>query len=111
MNASARRQEQERLYERTLGPDALARQKRDAATKCKSCGAPIRWGITRNGKRMPLNYDETPEGNVFLFGDDGCRVGNKNDPTPVDATRHTSHFATCPNAGAHRKQLEIVESA
>jgi len=41
---------------------------------CKSCGAPIYWVKTKNGKRMPVN-----------------------------AKRPTSHFATCPQANRWRK--------
>jgi hypothetical protein len=40
---------------------------------CRSCTAPIYWIDTKAGKRMPVN----PDG--------------------------SSHFATCPNADAHRK--------
>jgi hypothetical protein len=99
------------MYAEQLGEDALARQRRESAPKCKSCGAPIRWAITRSGRRMPLDYDESPTGNVLLFGDESCRViGADEQFTPSDATRHTSHFATCPQGAAHRrKQLAIVE--
>lgn len=41
---------------------------------CRSCGAPAVWIVTAKGKRMPVNAD-TGE----------------------------SHFATCPQAGAWRK--------
>ena len=40
---------------------------------CSSCSAPIRWVVTKAGKRMPINRDGF------------------------------SHFADCPNAGTHRK--------
>lgn len=39
---------------------------------CSSCRDSIRWIVTRNGARMPVNLDRT------------------------------SHFTTCPNADAHR---------
>jgi hypothetical protein len=85
-----------------MDDEALARQKRDAATKCKSCAAPIRWAKTGAGKHMPLDYDEHEGGNVFFFKDGTCYVGKQDDPTPVDATRHYSHFSTCPSADRHR---------
>lgn len=54
--------------------------------QCKSCGAAIWWTWTRDGKRMlELDaYDAT-------------------DPAHQRRNRYTSHFATCPNAGQHRR--------
>ena len=98
------RDDQAKLYREQMGADALARQKRAAAPKCKSCRAPIRWAtIKGSGKHMPLDYDETEGGNVFLFKDDVCVVGKQTDKTPFGATRHYSHFATCPHADEHRR--------
>lgn len=66
---------------------------------CRSCGAVIIWAQTENGKRIPLDA-ESEKRFVAL-----CRI---EDDTPVVALRHThlSHFATCPNASAHRKPKE-----
>lgn len=44
------------------------------AATCSSCRELIRWIVTDNGARMPVNVDGT------------------------------SHFATCPNADAHRRR-------
>lgn len=94
---------QERLYRETMDDEALARQKREAATKCKSCGEPIRWG--REGERhVALDYDEHEGGNVFLFADGGCYTGRQEDVTPPGATRHYKHRATC------RKPLPVQET-
>lgn len=41
--------------------------------KCRGCGAPIYWIVTKNDKRMPVDRDGT------------------------------SHFATCPGANEFRK--------
>lgn len=95
---------QERLYRELMDDEALARQKREAAPRCKSCGAPIRWAKTSNGRHMPLDYDEHDGGNVFLFTDGVCMVGTQADETPRFATRHYSHFATCKFADQHRAQ-------
>lgn len=85
---------QEALYREQMDDEALAGQKREAATKCKSCSAPIRWG--RDGsKHVALDYDEHEGGNTFLFPDGGCYTGKQDDPTPADATRHYRHRATC----------------
>ena len=54
---------------------------------CRSCGAPITWLRTRSGKRMPA--------------DDPGRVLTENQL--FDLKAHVSHFATCPQAAAHRK--------
>lgn len=61
--------------------------------KCSSCGAPVLWVVMGSGKRMPLNpepkklvtLDDMPEARGYVTD---C---------------YTSHFATCPNAQAHRK--------
>lgn len=42
-------------------------------SRCRSCGAPVRWTVTAKGKRMPVD----PDG--------------------------TSHFATCPQADGWRR--------
>jgi hypothetical protein len=31
---------------------------------CRSCGAPIRWVVTEKGKRIPLDRDPQPDGNI-----------------------------------------------
>jgi hypothetical protein len=103
------RADQDKLYEQVMGDVAAERQRRAASPRCSSCDAPILWAVTEAGKRMPLDYDEHEGGNVFLFrplpGSNQpwkCRVGRQDDPTPQFATRHFSHFATCPNADRHR---------
>lgn len=98
------RADQEKLYEREMGDAALERQQRAAAPKCKSCHAPIRWATVRgSGKHMPLDFDESEGGNVFLLAGGVAVVGKQEDKTPFGATRHFSHFATCPNASDHRR--------
>lgn len=98
------RADQEAAYRRTMGETATVRQKRAAAVKCKSCHAPIRWATVKgSGKHMPLDFDEAEGGNVFLFSKDGtCVVGKQTERMPFGATRHYSHFATCPHADQHR---------
>ena len=48
--------------------------------ECRSCGDPILWATTDKDRRNPLN------------------------PEPDDQGIYTSHFATCPNAGRHRRR-------
>lgn len=76
--------------------------------KCRSCQAPIEWAITENSKKMPLDRRPNPEGNVIKTGAviDGLpevHVIGFLDRLTGEETRFTSHFATCPNAKAHRR--------
>lgn len=57
-------------------------------THCRSCQALIVWFRTAAGKRMPVNAETTrPQDAAHQ----------------LDLKRHTSHFATRPNANEHRK--------
>lgn len=56
--------------------------------KCKSCGADIVWIETVNGKKMPCNSEKTT-----IVTEDGKTI-----------IGHIPHWATCPNAGTHRKR-------
>lgn len=77
---------------------------------CRSCGAGITWAVTGTGKRMPVDAEPDPNGNVVLH--DPTTPGGPpvaavvprrlGDPPPVFA-RYTSHFATCPHADDHRR--------
>jgi hypothetical protein len=60
---------------------------------CRSCAAECRWVTTRAGKHMLINL----EGSLptdFAF----------------DASRHASHFATCPQAPEWRKKHKRPEA-
>jgi len=54
---------------------------------CRSCGKSIIWLRTKAGKKMPVDA-ETVTGSETMF----------------EYGKHTSHFATCPNANKHRKR-------
>lgn len=64
---------------------------------CRSCGAPIIFAVTRSGKRIPIEPNQA--GNLELRGGVIAFV------TPdINAMgRYQSHFASCPQAGQHRK--------
>lgn len=75
---------------------------------CRSCGAEIFWAETAGGKRMPVDADPVPDGNVIVEDrpGDGLRATvlepgalMLDDP---GLPRYVSHFATCPNASQHR---------
>lgn len=69
---------------------------------CRSCQAYIIWAVSvTSGKRMPLDAEPSPRGNVEIVG------GDEKTPTvrivPARAGLYVSHFATCPAAAQHRK--------
>lgn len=55
-------------------------------TRCRSCSARIIFLTTANGNKMPIDADSVEP-----------------DDEEFDHTKHESHFATCPNAGKHRR--------
>lgn len=68
-----------------------------SVAKCRSCGASIKWVLTEKGKWMPLDAEPVEGGNIAVLND-GSYVSS--DPGGM---RYLSHFATCPQASAHRK--------
>lgn len=70
-------------------------------SKCRSCGAPVRWVVTVNGRRMPIDPHPSDDGNMVLRS--GVAYVVKPDEAP-DEARWISHFATCPNAKRHRRR-------
>jgi hypothetical protein len=70
-----------------------------APTYCGRCGAQIVWGVTENGKRMPVDVGTTVDGNIVyrdgkihVMTNDEIRELEAEDP---DHPRFTPHFATC----------------
>ena len=61
---------------------------------CTSCGAAIIWAVTEAGKRTPV--DAKAERRIVL--DD-----TEDPPIAVVMPTHQSHWASCPNAAAHRR--------
>ena len=58
---------------------------------CRSCGAPIVWGITKAGKKVPLDPPEKRYAMHPLYN--GLEI----------VETWLSHFASCPNADQHRR--------
>jgi len=74
---------------------------------CRSCGAKIVWGVTDAGAAIPLDYPA--ERRMVLVGTRGGTGGAKYPAGAPDVRSMLSfvaHFATCPNAAAHRKPRE-----
>lgn len=83
------------------------------ASKCRdqTCGAPIIWAITVNGKRMPVDAEPAPDGTILIQAplNDTARSPRATvvDPaTPPldgwDGELHHSHFETCPASDQFR---------
>lgn len=57
-----------KLYAQTAGEEALEREQRASAPRCKACGAAIRWVVTyARDQRMPVDYDPHEDGNVVVY--------------------------------------------
>lgn len=82
-------------------------------TRCRTCGAPIVWAVLPSGRRMPVDRDPSPAGQIRLETD-GETDGETDrravvlNAADASAARHAgealylSHFATCPDADGHR---------
>jgi len=90
---------------------------------CRSCGAPVWWAWTTNGKRMPVDAAPTPDGNLMAVDEEGTVlqieaidaavaagqsstvwVARRAHRSVGDLPRWTSHFATCPQGPKWRKR-------
>ena len=81
-------------------------------TPCRGCGKPIVFGLTENGKRIPLD-PRPPVYQIVTDGDAGppdiVRLAQHFDASALRATAMVSHFATCPKASefsASKKKTE-----
>jgi len=85
-------------------------------TRCRGCKQPIVWVVTESGSKMPVNATPGPDGRFFGFvvGGRFGRIEVEHVGSPSrrvrqarldrDRNRYTSHFATCPQAGKHRRK-------
>lgn len=76
----------------------------EAAT-CRSCGASIVWAATAKGRRMPIDFAPVAGGNIDLdlsVVPPLAHVLAKTELEHLAGPAYVSHFATCPNATAHR---------
>lgn len=80
---------------------------------CRSCGAPVVWAVTVDGRRMPVDRDPVDGGNVLLApsvepggSPTATVVGKRVQETLFgdNGPRYVSHFATCPDANRHRRR-------
>ena len=75
-----------------------------SGSRCKSCDAAILWAVSAvTGKRMPLDADPVPDGNLLLDAEGKIHVLTADAATVPGVKRYVSHFATCPQADDWRK--------
>ena len=70
-------------------------------SRCRSCRAEIIWVITaRGGRRMPLDAEPTPDGNVIFDTTGRAAVvsGETLATLRPEIKRYMPHHATCPHA-------------
>lgn len=76
------------------------------AQRCRRCGAAIVWVVSSEARRpMPLDYEPTERGNVFVRYEDGRLIGQVKtnaDPRPRGIA-FMPHHATCGPTIAARK--------
>ena len=79
-------------------------------SKCKSCGAEIKWIKTKSGRAMPVDPECHSmfrcDGSAVLITEDGEVIKGElcSFEQGANATGYFSHFATCPNADSHRRR-------
>ena len=74
---------------------------KERVSRCRSCRAPIVWAETRGGSKMPVDKVPVKGGNIALEYIAGQWVADK---VTEGTGTHVTHFATCPNAVAHRRR-------
>jgi len=78
-------------------------------SRCRSCGAEIRWARTVKGKAIPLDQDPTVTGNVLLVHGPGSPTAEVLGPLEADAARADGRtlymplHASCPQGTAWKK--------
>ena len=80
--------------------------------KCSTCGSPIEWArFAKSRKPVPLDVGLVDDGNLELVdrAHDGVPVVRVLRRVELELAREDgrrllrAHFATCPNADAHRR--------
>lgn len=80
---------------------------------CRSCDAKIQFGLTAKGKRMPIDPEPHPEGNITLMAPPNQFSPPQAIVLAADVLErerakgtalYRSHFVTCPQAALHRRR-------
>lgn len=79
---------------------------------CSSCSEPIIWCRTETGKRMPVNVEPIPEGNLVLSPGPLPTVRSVSRAGREPGQRlYVSHFSSCRQADKHRGEGTVRPSA
>ena len=70
-------------------------------TTCRSGGATIWFAPTGKGRRIPLDAEPHPQGNVVIL--DGVATVLPPGTRAEGREHYRSHFVTCAHAAKHRK--------
>jgi hypothetical protein len=75
-------------------------------SRCRDCGNAIVWALTDSGRRLPVDFEPSPQGTLELFTEhfpDGSpvdpgvqRVRHRPSSRPPSAPAWLTHWATCP---------------
>ena len=74
---------------------------------CSACLAPIRWVLTLGDKRMPLNLDPSPDGNVVPVETEDGQIRARvltGVELPAQRQAWVPHHRTCPHADDFRRR-------
>ncbi len=70
---------------------------------CRSCGKPIFFAVTANGKRMPVDPEPILTGSLIVTEHAGQEPTCAPAPLVHSGPKYLSHFASCEFASRHRK--------
>lgn len=67
--------------------------------KCRWCKKPIKWADTETRRKMPLDRDPNPAGNVQLVNGVATILAGLllDEARESNTVLHMPHFATCPS--------------
>jgi hypothetical protein len=68
--------------------------------RCSACGAPIRWTVSKSGKRFPMDVAPNRTHGLFQIVE---REGRP-DEAVFAGPLFQSHFVSCPRAAEFRKK-------
>lgn len=97
---------------------AMAAEHDGRTDRCKSCHAPIWWGLTAKGKRMPIDTQTAEDGNVVIDRLEQViatepveltvlprvRVLGKGEVVDDATPRYRPHWSTCTDPKRHRRE-------
>jgi hypothetical protein len=77
--------------------------------RCSSCSKPILWGVTSKGKRIPIDVDPAPNGNIRLKIDgaalrvDVLNFVQRDEAKARGEPLYITHLASCVDGDQFRK--------